>query len=118
MSLEQKILVVACLVIASVCNASNHDSVETDTIQTDTHIFEKIADDVYFATAAGTVHLVSNSLVVINEDDVLVVDSHITADAARELLSSIKTLTEKPVRYLVNSHFHFDHAHGNQASFP
>ena len=117
MSREQKILVVACLVIASVCNASNHNGVETDTIQTDTHIFEKIADDVYFATAAGTVHLVSNSLVVINEDDVLVVDSHITADAARELLSSIKTLTEKPVRYLVNSHFHFDHAHGNQA-FP
>ena len=69
MSRERKILVVACLVIAFVCNASDHNGVETDTIQTDTHIFEKIADDVYFATAAGTVHLVSNSLVVINELD-------------------------------------------------
>ncbi|MCY4265426.1 MAG: MBL fold metallo-hydrolase, partial [Gammaproteobacteria bacterium] len=33
------------------------------------------------------------------------------------LIDSLSAITDKPVRYLVNSHYHFDHAHGNQ-SFP
>jgi glyoxylase-like metal-dependent hydrolase (beta-lactamase superfamily II) len=54
-------------------------------------------------------------MIVVNEHDVLVVDSHITADAGRALLATVRGLTDKPVRFLVNSHYHFDHAHGNQA---
>jgi glyoxylase-like metal-dependent hydrolase (beta-lactamase superfamily II) len=41
----------------------------------------------------------------------------VTPDAAGALLASLSVITDKPVRYLVNSHYHFDHAHGNQA-FP
>ena len=82
-----------------------------------THAFEELAPGVFFAVGDGPVHVASNALVVVNDEDVLVVDSHITADAARALLASVATLTDKPVRYLVNSHFHFDHAHGNQV-FP
>jgi glyoxylase-like metal-dependent hydrolase (beta-lactamase superfamily II) len=88
-----------------------------NTVQTETHVFEEIGPGVYFATGTGLVNVASNALVVVNEEDVLVVDSHITGDAGRELVRSIGTLTDKPIRYLVNSHFHFDHAHGNQ-SFP
>ncbi len=47
----------------------------------------------------------------------IIVDSHVTPAAARALLASAAELTDKPVRYLVNTHFHFDHAHGN-LSFP
>ena len=39
--------------------------------------------------------------------------SPITPTAARTLVEEIKTLTDKPVRYVVDTHFHFDHAHGN-----
>jgi glyoxylase-like metal-dependent hydrolase (beta-lactamase superfamily II) len=53
----------------------------------------------------------------VNEEDVLVVDSHITPAAAWALLRELKDITDKPVRYVVNTHFHFDHAHGNQV-FP
>jgi glyoxylase-like metal-dependent hydrolase (beta-lactamase superfamily II) len=53
-------------------------------------------------------------MVVVNEEDILIVDSHITPDAANALLDSVRSLSDKPVRYLVNTHFHFDHAHGNQ----
>jgi glyoxylase-like metal-dependent hydrolase (beta-lactamase superfamily II) len=56
-------------------------------------------------------------MVLVGEFDVLVVDSHVTPAASRALLASISILSEKPIRYLVNSHYHFDHAHGNQA-FP
>jgi glyoxylase-like metal-dependent hydrolase (beta-lactamase superfamily II) len=60
----------------------------------------------------------SNSVVIINANDVMLVDSHITAAAAWVLLEELKTLTTKPVRYVVNTHFHFDHAHGNQMYGP
>ncbi|HVS63782.1 MAG TPA: MBL fold metallo-hydrolase [Thermoanaerobaculia bacterium] len=87
------------------------------TLRSETHVLEELAPGVYFATGTGAVNVASNALVVVNEEDVLVVDSHITPDAARTLIDTVRALTGKPLRYLVNSHFHFDHAHGNQA-FP
>jgi glyoxylase-like metal-dependent hydrolase (beta-lactamase superfamily II) len=81
------------------------------------HRFQKVADGVYSAVATGAMTVGSNSAVIVNEKDVLIVDSHITPASARALVEEIKTLTDKPVRYVINTHFHFDHAHGNQA-FP
>jgi glyoxylase-like metal-dependent hydrolase (beta-lactamase superfamily II) len=86
-------------------------------LRTDTHALEELAPGVFFASGTGKLNVASNALVVVNAEDVLVVDSHITPDAARALLDSVARLTDKPLRYLVNSHFHFDHVHGNQA-FP
>ena len=94
-----------------------HAQSPRDTVETPTHRFQKIAEGVYFAVGTGSIHVMSNSMVVIGDTDVLVVDSHVTPAAARALLKSIEALTDKPVRYLVNTHYHFDHAHGNQA-FP
>ena len=90
------------------------EGAESRTIRTATHLFEELADGVYFAVEAGGITLASNALVVVNEDNVLLVDSHITADAGRALVQSVKSITEKPIAYVVNTHWHFDHAHGNQ----
>jgi glyoxylase-like metal-dependent hydrolase (beta-lactamase superfamily II) len=76
-----------------------------------------MAPGVYLATGSGAVYVESNSLVVVNADHVVIVDSHVTPDAARALISSLEALTDRPVRYLVNTHHHFDHSHGN-AAFP
>ena len=83
---------------------------------TDTHSFEQVADGVYFVRYTVPAFN-SNSLVIVGEEDVIVVDSHITPATARQLLASIRTVTDKPVSVVVNTHFHYDHAHGNQA-FP
>ena len=83
----------------------------------DTHVFDEVAPGVYFAAGTGALNVAGNAMVVVNEEDVVVVDSHITPDAARALIQSVKAVSAKPIRYLINSHFHFDHAHGNQA-FP
>ena len=88
-----------------------------DGLKSETHVFEEIGPGIYFATGTGKVNVGSNAMVVVNEDDVVLVDSHITPDAARELIASVAAVTDKPIRYLVNSHFHYDHAHGNQ-EFP
>jgi len=78
------------------------------------HRFQQIAPGVYSAMATGTLNVGSNSCVIVNQDEVLIVDSHISPESARVLLREIKTITDKPVRFLVNTHFHFDHANGNQ----
>ena len=82
-----------------------------------THRFEELAPGVFFAAEAGPIMVMSNSLVIVNENDVVVVDSHVSPAAARALIASVATLTPKPITTLINTHYHFDHAHGNQA-FP
>ena len=48
----------------------------------------------------------------------MIVDDHVSPAAAWVLLEEVKELTPKPVRYVINTHFHFDHAHGNQVFGP
>jgi glyoxylase-like metal-dependent hydrolase (beta-lactamase superfamily II) len=78
------------------------------------YTFHKIRDDVYHAVGTGSLAVGANAAVVINEADVLLVDSHVSPAAAQVLLEELKSITNKPVRYVVNTHFHFDHTHGNQ----
>ncbi len=82
------------------------------------HTFTPIAPGIYSAIAPPSLNGGSNSAVIVNRDDVLIVDSHMTPEAGRVLLQEIKTLTDKPVRFLVNTHFHYDHTDGNQAFTP
>ena len=60
---------------------------------------------------------VSNSGFVVLEHSVLAFDTHFTPEAGQALLAGIRSVTTKAVRYVVNSHGHADHTHGNQA-FP
>jgi glyoxylase-like metal-dependent hydrolase (beta-lactamase superfamily II) len=76
--------------------------------------FNKVAEGVYHAVGTGALTVVGNSSVIVNDDDVIVVDDHVSPAAAWVLLDEIKNITDKPVRTVVNTHFHYDHAHGNQ----
>jgi len=76
--------------------------------------FNKVAEGVYHAIGTGAVQNVGNASVIVNDDDVVIVDDHVSPAAAWVLVEEIKTLTPKPVRTVINTHFHFDHAHGNQ----
>ena len=82
------------------------------------HRFIKVAENVYAAVGNGTIQTQDTVAVVINRDDVLIVDTNITPEATRRLVSDIKTLTDKPVRYVVNTHWHYDHTDGNQVFGP
>jgi glyoxylase-like metal-dependent hydrolase (beta-lactamase superfamily II) len=81
-------------------------------------VFHEVRPGVFQAVGTGAEMVGSNGAVVVTEEDVLVVDSHMTPSAARALLREMKTITDRPVRYLVNTHFHFDHVHGNQEFGP
>jgi glyoxylase-like metal-dependent hydrolase (beta-lactamase superfamily II) len=77
---------------------------------------QNVAEGVYFARAHAQAEINSNSAIFVNANDVLVVDAHSKPSAAAALIAQIKKeVTSKPVRYVVNSHFHWDHTQGNHA---
>src|SRR5882757_10531214 len=83
-------------------------------VQGKTYKFEKIADGVYYATGGFG----SNNVVIVNDNDVMLVDTGTTPANARRFVADVKMLTNKPIRYVVNTHFHFDHTDGNQIFGP
>lgn len=77
----------------------------------------KIADGTYSFIApesdSGVVQ--SNCSVIIGEDSVLIVDTGQFPSLAARMVADVKKLTAKPVRFIVNTHWHFDHMWGNAA---
>jgi glyoxylase-like metal-dependent hydrolase (beta-lactamase superfamily II) len=68
-----------------------------------------------FQTAPyGEVGLDGNSVAIVGSEAVLVFDTNGTPAAARAVLAEIHKLTDRPVRYVVNSHWHWDHWYGTE----
>jgi glyoxylase-like metal-dependent hydrolase (beta-lactamase superfamily II) len=76
---------------------------------------KKVTEGVWAAVARPLPVINCNAAVIVLEDGVMVVDSHSRPSAARALMAQIRTLTDKPVKWVVNTHFHWDHYQGNQA---
>jgi cyclase len=73
----------------------------------------KVADGVYAGIGQHGVY--SNGAFIVNRDDVVVVDTHLRPSWARDLIAEIDKVTNNPVRYVVDTHWHPDHVQGNQA---
>ncbi len=54
-----------------------------------------------------------NSSVIIGDNGVAVVDTQVNQMMARRLLAAIRTVTDKPILYAINTHYHWDHTNGN-----
>src|SRR5579863_4525886 len=68
---------------------------------------EKVKDDLYVISNHG-----GNVAAYTTEEGVIVVDDKFDADVA-EILAKIKSVTDKPVKYVLNTHQHGDHTGGN-----
>jgi cyclase len=89
---------------------------QSQTASANLFTLEKVADGIYAALAKPQIMTNSNAAIFVGARDVLVVDAHSKPSAAAALLAQIKKdVTDKPVRYLVNSHFHWDHTQGDAA---
>ena len=64
--------------------------------------FDELAPGLYGYTAEGD----PNSGVVIGDDSVLVVDAQATPAMAADVIARIRTVTDKPIRHVVLSHYH------------
>ncbi|HEX4858758.1 MAG TPA: MBL fold metallo-hydrolase, partial [Usitatibacteraceae bacterium] len=77
----------------------------------------RIADGVYAAVRREPPGLtfVSNTVFILEADHAIVVDTGIGQATAAASIAALKSLTDKPVRYLINTHWHDDHHLGNAA---
>lgn len=77
---------------------------------------EKAAEGIYFAQARPQTMINCNAAIFVGAKEVVVVDAHSKPSAATSLLGQIKReITDKPVRYVINTHFHWDHTQGDRA---
>jgi cyclase len=78
---------------------------------------EKLADGVYALIRQDPVGwmVVSNCVFIISDEDVVVVDTGGANSLAKQMIAELRKLTNKPVRYVINTHWHDDHILGNAA---
>ena len=77
---------------------------------------QKVATGAYFARALPQAMINCNAAIFVRSKDVVVVDAHSKPSAAASLIVQIKReITPKPVRYVINTHFHWDHTQGDHA---
>ncbi len=77
---------------------------------------KKVAEGAFFAHAHPQAQVNCNAAIFERTGDVVVVDAHSKPSAAASLIQQIKReITAKPVRYVINTHFHWDHTQGDHA---
>ncbi len=82
--------------------------------QTPNFTLKQLGNGVYAAIAVQGGKAGSNAGFVVGSNGVLVVDTFVDPVAAQDLLAEIHKVTNQPVRYVVNTHYHLDHTGGNK----
>lgn len=73
----------------------------------------KLAENLYVFHDSGGM---GNTTALIGDDGVLMIDAKVDG-TVEKLLVAISDLTDKPIRFLINTHWHYDHVQGNEAVF-
>jgi len=79
----------------------------------------RISDSIYAYVGADD-DSISNSYganvgIIVGQDAVLVIDTLISNNKAKAFIKDIRAITDKPIRFVVNTHSHLDHSFGNSA---
>jgi glyoxylase-like metal-dependent hydrolase (beta-lactamase superfamily II) len=77
---------------------------------------QKIGDGLYAYISSNDSS--SNSVFLVGENGILVVDTGVNAEEGGKLLAEIRKISQLPVRWIVNTHYHPDHRAGNSAVGP
>lgn len=64
--------------------------------------FVELADGVFGYTAEGD----PNSGVVVGEESVMIIDAQATPNMAEDVISKVRSITDKPIKYLFLTHYH------------
>jgi cyclase len=72
-------------------------------------VVKQIAPDLYFLFDFDG----SNCVFLVTDDGVLLIDTRTHPREGRDLLARIRKVTDKPIKWVINSHFHGDHHMGN-----
>src|SRR5262245_56560284 len=108
------LVLAAAAALATGRNAAAHSGhfAADEPVKAPTIKLEKVSERVYCVYGKG-----GNVGFMVGDTGVVVVDDQY-ADVAPAILEQIKSVTDKPIRYLVNTHYHADHTGGNQTFRP
>ena len=95
-------IVPALMVLAGIALGGSQAAAQTPTVK-------QVASDVYFFFDFNG----SNAVFLVTDDGVLLIDTRTHPREGRDLLERIRKVTDKPVKWVINSHFHGDHHMGN-----
>jgi cyclase len=77
----------------------------------------KIADNIYsyvdVKKGSPQNSFGANAGIIIGKDGIVVVDTLISANEAKRFIKDIRLISDKPIRYVINTHYHLDHSFGN-----
>ena len=73
--------------------------------------FKQVSSDIYFLFEFTS----SNAVVLVTEEGVLVIDTRQHPRDGQDLIDRIRKITDRPIKWVINSHFHGDHHFGNAA---
>ena len=74
---------------------------------------KQLAPNIYAYIQAKATWYWSNAGFIVGNDYVVVVDSLATVGLTQRFKDEIRKITDKPIRYLINTHHHGDHTYGN-----
>jgi|GEM_PF-707094 len=74
---------------------------------------EKVTDDIYVAMG----YAMGNVTMVVTDEGLVIIDTTESEDSARNILADFRKITDKPIRYIVYTHFHPDHNQGTRAFY-
>jgi cyclase len=101
MRTTSRIAIFACL-SAVWCLAQDHDFSKVQIK------VSKVAGNVYMLVGAG-----GNIGASVGDDGIVIVDDQY-APLADRIQAALKSITDKPVRFIINTHYHEDHTGGNE----
>ena len=77
---------------------------------------QKIGPDLYAYISANDAS--ANSTFLVSDQGILVVDTGLNVQEGRKLLEEVRKVSQAPVRWIVNTHYHPDHRGGNSVVGP
>src|SRR5215471_21041372 len=112
MATFNRYVVIGLLIVLAACFSSQPlnlyaSSSQTDTIPGNSYDVKQVAPGVYAVIRhieAGTVD--GNTMFIINDSDVIVVDTGAYPTSARQMIAEIRKRTNKPVSCIINTHWH------------
>jgi cyclase len=107
--MKQLILIATTLLVAANAAAGHMESGSSQARPPEPSVLKQVAPDLYFFYDDAS----SNSAFLVTDAGVLVVDAGQHPADGRALIERIRKVTDKPVKWLINTHAHGDHFLGN-----
>ena len=106
-------LIVAAVAFAGASRNAGAQAAQSAQSFSPTFALKPLGNDVYAAIDDAKGDAGANAGFVIGDDGVAVIDTFEKPEASKQMLALIHKLTQKPIKFVVNTHYHIDHVAGN-----